>query len=219
MARRKQLSNGVQVDWASLLAKYRSDNKLGQKELAFRLGVTQFTISRWENGGEVRFDKQKEILALLRMSADPGLELRLRDTVDYADGFMTLLGPRFELLRTSPKHQQFSNIDLTEHIGLPSQRLWAPEMAELMERIGDNEGYRGRRITCLTMMQELVRYPGEPGYIPNIRRFTLGSTITWGPPEAPVGYLTQVRIVEGGEPMPPMVRIGNGEMMPLSQAL
>jgi hypothetical protein len=61
----------------------------------------------------------------------------------------------------------------------------------------------------------VIRKPGEPGHGGNRKLFTIGSTITWGPPHAPYAYLTQMRLVEGGEAAPPMIKVTGGDLEPL----
>lgn len=214
---RDMMPIGEEVDWAAIVARCRQSLNLQQKAMAHELRVTVGTISRWENGREVPgIDAQRRLKLMLQSLPDTGLLRRLLDTVDTADSLMTLLGPRMEVLSLSLKHQESSGHDLSEVRGKESERYWAPPFLQIMDVIGGRRGYRERGITRMDLKVEMIRHPGEPGYKPNTRLYTVGSTITYGPPEAPIAYLTQMRIVEGGEPQPPMVRYYDGELVPLA---
>ncbi len=139
----------------------------------------------------------------------------LLDMVETTGSLATLLDSELRVLRTSPLHQKLTTYDTSQLYGQPSERHWSPEMGRVMAAIGGLNGYRERGIRRLDLKLEMRRQPGEPGFTANVRQFTIGSTISWGPVHKPYAFLTQLRIEKGGEPCPPMIKAIRGTLEPL----
>lgn len=204
------------MNWSASVKELRSRLAQTQQMLAFELGVTRETISRWESGAdEPSVSWKRRLTQMLEKLEQQDSMHSLVDTIETTGGLATLLDSQFRILRTSPKHQELSTYDVTELYGRDSERYWSADMAKVIHAIGGLKGYREQRIRRLDLKLEVIRKPGEPGFGGNRKLFTVGSTITWGPAHAPFAYLTQMRIEEGGDPMPPLIKAFGGDLKPL----
>ena len=211
------MSSDGQFDWSAQVRGLRHRLAQTQQSFAFDLGVARETVSRWESGADEPSVMWKRKLIKLVEQLDSRDTLDgLIDTVETSTGLVTLLDRDFRIVRTSAGHQQLSSFDVRELYGKESERFWSAEMRSVMDKIGGVTGYRKRRIRRLDLKLEVIREPGQRGYRPNSRLFTAGTTITWGPAHAPVGYLTQMRLETVTEPALPMIKtFGSEELRPL----
>lgn len=204
------------VDWKTLVKELRRRLVHTQEMLAHELHVSRETISRWEGGKDEPSVVYQRAMHRLLDKLDQQESLHsLIDTVETTGGLATLLDAEFRVLRTSPKHQELSPYDVTELYGRSSERYWSAEMASVISAIGGLKGYRERRVRRLDLKLEVIRKPGELGFGDNRKLFTVGSTITWGPPHAPFAYLTQIRLEEGGASSPPLIKTLGGDLKPV----
>lgn len=209
-------SGSDEPNWSTCVKELRRRLSQTQQMLAFDLGVSRETISRWESGkDEPNISWQRRLAQILEKLEQQDSLQSLFDTVETTGGLATLLDSDFRILRTSPKHQELSTYDVTELYGRQSERYWSADMAQVIDTIGGLKGYRERRIRRLELKLEVIRKPGEPGFGGNRKLFTVGSTITWGPAHAPYAYLTQMRIEQGGDAMPPLIKTFGSTLKPL----
>ena len=72
---------GVNMDFATNLRKYRKEKRMSQAELASFLGLSQRTISHYENGSaEPSLQSLYEICNTLQVSADVLLGINLEES-------------------------------------------------------------------------------------------------------------------------------------------
>lgn len=202
-------------DWGPLIRGLRLRLTETQESFAERVGVqSRRTINRWENGEAVPdLNRQRALLKLKEELDGTDHFGALLDTVETTGGIATLLDGDFNIIATSPLHQELSGLDVSALRGQPSERYWGEEMDRVMAAIGGLQGYRDRGIRRLDLKLERPRREKAKGLMMNQREFTVGSTISWGPVHKPYAFLTQLRVVVGGEPSPPLIKVAGAAQM------
>jgi len=201
------------MDWSAQIKEYRLVNGLKQGVLAEMLGVSRETVSRWENGREQPSLGARSQLSRLFATVPNEVIRGLIEHVETIDTLATLLDSEFRVIRISKRHQRMSGYDPSEIYGQPSERYWSEEMVKVIDKIGGLDSYRRLRIRRLDLKLPIARDPRELGYSGEHALYTVGSTITISAPDSPIAYLTTLRIEEGGEPSPPIIKCGDGEIL------
>lgn len=87
-----------QVDFGKRVRSFRSRNNYSQKELAFRIGVSEQAVSKWENGECLPDVYNLKLLArILRVSVDGLLDTEIQNPEKVVETIM-IGGARFEVV-------------------------------------------------------------------------------------------------------------------------
>ena len=87
-----------QVDFGKRVKEFRTRNNYSQKEIAFRIGVSEQAVSKWENGECLPDVYNLKLLAqILRISVDSLLDTEIKNPEKVVET-ITIGGARFEIV-------------------------------------------------------------------------------------------------------------------------
>lgn len=154
--------------WPAMVRQLRTRLGLSQSTLAARLGVTQASVSRWENGGDQPSLRLRRTMRdMLRASDRSRAELQLRARLRYAPAPLSLVGPGARFLDFS---RSFAAETLTEPGHLRGQRVYGlfGEGVDATTECWERSGIFGGDIAfTLTVLALPPQDGAEPIYLRN----------------------------------------------------
>jgi transcriptional regulator with XRE-family HTH domain len=137
------------VDWPALLGDYRKTQGLKQEAVAYDLGVSQATVSRWENGLSTPcVAVQNKLFKHARDTRSP------LATLQWAETFRRLLAPGIVI--AADKVVNIVNNPLAARLGIPPCEVEGRRFDEAFE--GEVLETRARSVECGVHAGRVVSY-------------------------------------------------------------
>ena len=141
--------------WTSIVRELRNRKGLTQSELASQLGVTQASVSRWENGSDLPSVRlRKTMREMMRVSSSSDVAQQIKARLRYTPNPVSLVGHGARFLDFSPS---FASETGTEPGRLRGATIYGrfgeivDETTQLWERSGIFSGEVAMTLTVLSL--------------------------------------------------------------------